>query len=324
MTRRPTIVLLATGGTIAGAAASATDTTGYTAGALSADTLLAAVPGLGDVAHLRAEQLFNLDSRDMGPAHWLAMARRVRSVLDESRVAGVVITHGTDTLEESACFLDATLASHKPVVLTGAMRPATALSADGPMNLYNAVCVAAHPDSAARGVLVSLGASILAAAGVRKGHIGRLEAFCASDGGCVGQTGPVRFFAPPPARPAPLALPDSAAQLPRVDVLYVGAGCPPEALEQAVASGARGIVLALPGNGSVPAAWRDAVAHAVAGGVPVVRASRAGAGAVTPAADDAELGTLPAGDRPASAVRVAVMLALATGSGAELARLLRP
>jgi len=324
VSRRPTVVLLATGGTIAGAAASATDTTAYTAGALPADTLLAAVPALAEVAHVRPEQLFNLDSRDMGPAHWLAMAQRVRSVLDEPRVAGVVITHGTDTLEESACFLDATLASQKPVVLTGAMRPATALSADGPMNLYNAVCVAAHPDSAARGVLVSVGASIFAAAGVRKAQLGKLEAFEAGAGGWVGQTGPVRFFAPPPARLAALPLPDSPAHLPRVDVLYVGAGSPPEALAQAVASGARGVVLALPGNGSVPAAWREAVARAVAGGVPVVRASRTGAGAVTPAADDGALGTLAAGERAPSAVRVVMMLALASGSGAELARLLRP
>jgi L-asparaginase len=326
MSRRPTIVLIATGGTIAGAAPSATDTTGYAAGALHADTLLAAVPALGEVAHIRAEQPFSLDSRDLGPAHWLAIARRVRSVLDEPQVAGVVITHGTDTLEETACFVDATLASRKPVVMTGAMRPATALSTDGPMNLYHALCVAVHPDSAARGVLVVFGESILAADGVRKAHTRRLEAFAAGHGGCVGQTAPLRFFAPPPVRAAPLALPDAADRLPRVDVLWVGAGSPPAALEQAVASGARGIVLALPGNGSVPAAWREAVARAVAGGVPVVRATRAGAGAVTPVADDAELGTLAAGDRAPAAVRVVMMIALAggDGDGRALARRLAP
>ena len=301
MSRRPTIVLIATGGTIAGAAPSATDTTGYAAGALHADTLLAAVPALGEVAHIRAEQPFSLDSRDLGPAHWLAIARRVRSVLDEPQVAGVVITHGTDTLEETACFVDATLASRKPVVMTGAMRPATALSTDGPMNLYHALCVAVHPDSAARGVLVVFGESILAADGVRKAHTRRLEAFAAGHGGCVGQTAPLRFFAPPPVRAAPLALPDAADRLPRVDVLWVGAGSPPAALEQAVA-------------------------RAVAGGVPVVRATRAGAGAVTPVADDAELGTLAAGDRAPAAVRVVMMIALAggDGDGRALARRLAP
>ncbi len=311
MTSRPTLVLIATGGTIAAATTSSTDTTGYVAGTLPAEALLAAVPAIGEVADMRVEQLFNMDSRDMGPAHWVALAQRTRAVLDDPDVAGVVITHGTDTLEESAAFLDATLSPEKPVVLTGAIRPATALSADGPVNLYDAVRVAAQPASAGRGVLVCFGGRIFAAAGVRKADTTATNAFQAPPGGVVGQTDPVRYFAPPAARPDPLPLPESADRLPRVDILYVAAGSPPEALDHAVASGARGIVLALPGNGSVPEAWREPVARAVAAGVPVVRASRVGAGPVTPDADDAELGTLPAGDRPPSAMRVLLMLVLA-------------
>lgn len=310
----PTIALVATGGTIAGAAASATDTVGYTAGALGADALLAAVPQLADVASVRAEQLFSLDSKDMQPAHWLTLGRRVRALLAEPAIDGIVITHGTDTLEETAAFLQLTLAAAKPVVLTAAMRPATALSADGPMNLYAAACVAAHPASAGRGTLVSFGDAIFPALGVRKCQTHRVDAFAGGSAGAIGRNDPVGYFAPPPASPAAVFdLPAELAELPRVDVLYVGAGTPPELLDLVVAHGARGIVLALPGNGSVPAAWEARLARTVAAGVPVVRASRAGHGPVGRKALDDRLGTFPAGELPASQARVALMLAIAGG-----------
>ncbi|MCC4114138.1 asparaginase [Aromatoleum toluclasticum] len=319
----PTLALIATGGTIAGAAASATDTTGYTAGALGADALLAAVPQLAEIAQIRAEQLFKLDSKDMEPGHWLALGRRVQALLDDDAIDGIVITHGTDTLEETAAFLQLTLAGTKPVVLTAAMRPATALSADGPMNLYNAACVAAHPDSAGRGTLVSFGEAIFPALGLRKCQTHRLDAFAGTSAGAIGRHDPVRYFAPAADAPArTFAAPADAAALPRVDVLYVGAGTPPDLVDLVVANGARGIVLALPGNGSLPAAWESPVAAAVAQGIPVIRASRAGMGAIGRKALDARLGTHPTGELPASQARVALMLALAGGDATTLARLL--
>lgn len=319
----PTLALIATGGTIAGAAASATDTTGYTAGALGADALLAAVPQLAGVAEIRAEQLFKLDSKDMGPAHWLVLGRRARALLDDPTIDGIVVTHGTDTLEESAAFLALTLASAKPVVLTAAMRPATALSADGPMNLYNAACVAAHPDSAGRGTLVSFGDAIFSALGVRKRETHRLDAFGGASAGAIGRSDPLRYFAPAPARArAHIELPPHLAELPRVDVLYIGAGTPPGLVDLMIADGARGLVLALPGNGSLPAAWDAPVAAAVARGIPVVRASRVGLGPVRRKALDERLGTHPAGELPASQARVALMLALASGDMTALDRLL--
>jgi len=310
----PTLALIATGGTIAGAAASAIDTTGYTAGALGADALLAAVPQLDEIADIRAEQLFNLDSKDMGPAHWLQLGRRAQALLDQADIDGLLITHGTDTLEETAAFLQLSLASRKPVVLTAAMRPATALSADGPMNLYNAACVAAHPDSAGRGVLVSIGDAIFAARGVRKLYTHRLDAFAGGPGGAIGQHAPIRFFAPAQgAAMRTIAIPADLSDLPRVDILHVAAGSPPDLLDAVLAAGARGIVLALPGNGSLPTSWETAVTQTTANGVPIVRASRAGAGPVGPKAQDATWGTRAAGDLAPSQARVALILALACG-----------
>ena len=319
----PTLALIATGGTIAGAAASATDTTGYTAGALGADALLAAVPQLTAVARIRAEQPFSLDSKDMAPTHWLALGRRAQALLDDPAIDGIVITHGTDTLEETAAFLALTLASAKPVVLTAAMRPATALSADGPMNLYSAACVAAHPDSAGRGTLVSFGDAIHPALGVRKRETHRLDAFGGASAGAIGRTDPLRYFAPPPVRTRPpIPLHPGLDELPRVDVLYIGAGTPPGLIDLMIADGARGLILALPGNGSVPAAWDAPIADAVARGIPVIRASRVGIGPVGRKALDERLGTHPAGELPASQARVALMLALACGDVTALDRLL--
>jgi L-asparaginase len=321
----PTLALIATGGTIAGAAASATDTTGYTAGTLGAEALLAAVPPLGEIATIRAEQLFNLDSKDMSPVHWLQLGRRAQTLLDAPGIDGLVITHGTDTLEETAAYLHLTLVTRKPVVLTAAMRPATALSADGPMNLYNAACVAAHPDSAGRGVLVSIGDAIFSAWGLRKLYTHRLDAFAGGPGGAIGQPAPIRFFAPArDCATSAITIPAGLNELPRVDILHVAAGTPPDLLNAVLAAGARGIVLALPGNGSLPASWETAVTQTTATGVPIIRASRAGAGPVGPKARDATWGTRPAGDLPPSQTRVALMLALACGDVTALDRLFAP
>ncbi|WP_323001236.1 asparaginase [Denitromonas sp.] len=310
----PRLTLLTTGGTIAGQAASAADTTGYTAGALDPAALVAAVPGLATLAELHCDAVFSIDSKDMTPAHWLALRARVLHHLAQADCDGVVITHGTDTLEETAFFLHLTLPPGKPVVMTAAMRPATALSADGPMNLYQAVAVAAHPDSADKGVLVVVNGQIFAGADIVKTDTEALDAIAAPGRGPLGAAAPVRFFHPPALGHAGCIAPHALAglsDLPRVDILQVAAGSAPDLLTAAVAAGARALVLALPGNGSLPQAWQDTVAQARTTGVAVVRSTRTAHGRVAHATDR----SLP----PASGAlnppkaRIALMLALASG-----------
>ena len=188
-----TVVILGTGGTIAGTAASATDNVGYSAAQRSVADLLQAVPALAGT-HLEAEQLAQLDSKDMDASTWQHLARRVAHHLARPGVVGVVVTHGTDTLEETAWLLQRVLAPHKPVVLVAAMRPATAMAADGPQNLLDAVTVARTPG--ARGVLAVLAGQVHGAAEVRKVHTYRLDAFGSGDAGplAVVEQGRVRRF----------------------------------------------------------------------------------------------------------------------------------
>ncbi|KAA3654093.1 MAG: asparaginase [Proteobacteria bacterium] len=310
----PRLTLLTTGGTIAGQAASAADTVGYTAGTLDPAALVAAVPGLDALAELRCEAVFSIDSKDMTPAHWLHLRERVEHHLAQADCNGVVITHGTDTLEETAFFLHLTCPPGKPVVMTAAMRPATALSADGPMNLYQAVAVAAHPGSADQGVLVVVNGQIFAGADIVKTDTEALDAIAAPGRGPLGATGPIRFFHPPAIDHAGSVAASALAglgELPRVDILYVAAGSAPDLLAAAVRAGARGLVLALPGNGSLPQAWQDAVAQARTAGVAVVRSTRTGHGRVAHAADR----SLPpaSGELNPAKARIALMLALACG-----------
>jgi len=308
-TASPRVVILGTGGTIAGTAASAASHVGYQAGVLSAADLLAAVPALAGQA-LEAETVARLDSCDMDHATWAALAARLAAQLVRDDVAGVVVTHGTDTLEETAYFLHRCVAAPKPVVLTAAMRPATALSPDGPQNLFDAVTLARTPG--ARGVLALLGGRVFAAADLRKVHGYRVDAFDAGDAGCLGvlEDGALRCF-----RPWPAAVADGAALLalpaddwPRVDLLTSHAGARGELLDAAVASGARGIVIAGTGNGSVHASLLRAARRAVERGVPVWRASRCQLGGVVGAPEDA----LPSpGALTAVQARIELMLALA-------------
>jgi L-asparaginase len=201
------VVVIGTGGTIAGKAARPQDHTGYTAGALTIDDLIAAVPALAAQA-LESESLAQIDSCDMDHATWQRLARAVQRQLARAEVVAVVITHGTDTLEETALFLHLTVAADKPVVLTAAMRPATALSPDGPQNLVDALTVARH--SGARGVLAVMGGVVHGATDLRKVHGYRVDAFSSGDGGPLAlvQNGQVR-----PLRAWPEAEPIDAAAL---------------------------------------------------------------------------------------------------------------
>ncbi|QID16713.1 asparaginase [Nitrogeniibacter mangrovi] len=325
MSRQPRVVLLSTGGTIAGAAGDATQTTGYRAGELDAATLLAQVPDATALAHIDVAPLLSLDSKDMSPRHWLLIARTVMAHLARPDCDAVVVTHGTDTLEETAWFLHLILPPGKPVILTAAMRPATALSADGPMNLYQAIAVAASPEAHGKGVLVVMNDRIHAGAEITKTHTRALDAIDAPELGPLGSVLPVRFDRAPnlgTAGQVPIDALDGHDDLPRVDILYVAAGADPDLLAEAGLRRACGVVLALPGDGSLPTTWHAAAETARIAGVRIVRASRVGRGAVSPAPADAPDLQLPGSGRlNPSKARIALMLELATGASALLAHL---
>src|SRR5215467_10461782 len=170
----PNIVILATGGTIAGSAASGTQAA-YTSGAVGIDTMVAAVPGIRDLANIKGEQISNVGSQDMAFTILLTLAKRINTLLAQNDIDGIVVTHGTDTMEESAYFLNLVVKSDKPVVLVGSMRPSTAVSADGPGNLYDAVAVATSPGARGRGVLVVMNDTIHNARDVVKMNTTSLE-----------------------------------------------------------------------------------------------------------------------------------------------------
>jgi len=314
--KKPVVAVLATGGTIAGGAESDTTTIGYKAAVFGVDKLLAAVPALGRVADIRAEQVFQLASENMTPAHWLVLGKRVNQALKDPDVAGVVITHGTDTLEETAYFLNLTVRSDKPVVVTGSMRPATAISADGPINLFNAVCLAASPEARGKGVFILMNDTIFAARDTTKTNTFRTDTFAAPDTGPLGvmQLGrPLIHRLPVRAHTVSTEF-DIATltSLPQVEILYGYAGSHPAQVTGALATGARGIVNAGTGNGSLPDASKQAFAGASAKGVVVVRASRTGSGVVTRngEVDDDALGFVAAGNLTAQKARVLLALAL--------------
>lgn len=303
-----TIVVLGTGGTIAGTSAQAADNIGYTAAQIGVAQLVAAVPALAAVP-LECEQVAQLDSKDMSFAVWRALALRVAHHLARSEVAGIVVTHGTDTLEETAYFLQRVLAPNKPVVLTAAMRPATALQADGPQNLLDAVRVAQH--TGAQGVLAVLAGAVHSAHDVRKAHTYRLDAFSSGDAGplAVVEEGRLRIFRPwPQAQAADLqALPSPGADWPWVEIVSSHAGATGAAVRALCAAGVRGVVVAATGNGTVHHELEAALLEAQAQGVKVLRSTRCGSGRVMAKPAD----VLPSADEltPAKA-RVELMLQL--------------
>ncbi|MFK4441452.1 L-asparaginase [Caballeronia udeis] len=317
-TSLPRIAVLATGGTIAGEAGDASKTSGYKAGVLGVDKLLGAVPSLSQVARIHAEQVASIDSKDMTPALWATLCTRVNALLAQDDIDGIVITHGTDTLEETAYLLHLTVKSEKPVVLTAAMRPATALSADGPLNLLNAVTVAASRASWKQGVLVAFNNQIHCARDVTKTSTYAVDAFRSPEGGALGwvQDGQVEFQRAV-VRPHTLRSPfQISADLPVVEIVTSYAGASRAAIDAFVAAGVKGLVIAGTGNGSLHSALQQAVAEAVRQGVAVVRSSRVGAGHVmrNGAAPDDALGSITADALNPYKARVLLMLALAAGT----------
>jgi L-asparaginase len=282
------VVILGTGGTIAGTAESAGDNVGYRAAQLDVQQLVDAVPMLAGVP-LESEQVAQVDSKDMTHAIWLALARRIEHHLSRDDVLGVVVTHGTDTLEETAYFLQRVLAPAKPVVLAAAMRPSTALLSDGPQNLLDAVTLAR--DRGAHGVVAVLAGVVHSAHDVRKVHSYRVDAFGSGDAGAVGriEEGRVRQFRAWPQGVAFGAhhLPADPARWPVVEIVTSHAGASDRLVRAAVVAGVQGIVVAGSGNGSVHQSLEAGLVEAQARGITIWRSTRCLDGPVQAKPDDA-------------------------------------
>ncbi|KAI1137752.1 L-asparaginase [Hypoxylon sp. FL0543] len=248
----PNVTIFATGGTIAGSANSSDQTTGYQAGALGVDILIDAVPQLRNVSNVRGVQVANVGSEGITPEILLNLTHQVQRELDSPYCQGVVITHGTDTLEESSFFLDLTVRSEKPVVFVGAMRPATAISADGPINLLEAVTLAGDPEARGRGTMIVLNDRISNAFYTTKTNANALDTFKAVEQGFLGffiNIKPIFYFAPALPVNKPYFDVTNATSLPQVDILYGYQGLNPTLASMAVESGAKGLVLAGMGAG---------------------------------------------------------------------------
>ena len=279
----PKIVVLATGGTIAGAAASDVQA-GYTSGQVGVDQLLAAVPQAKKLAVMRGEQISNIGSQDMNDEVWLKLARRINELTAMKDVDGVVITHGTDTIEETAYFLNLVVKSKKPVVLTASMRPSTALSADGPLNFFNAVAVAANKDAAGRGVLVVVNDWIHGASSLTKASTTAVQTFLSPLRGLIGTVayGEAEFYRGPVGRntvDSEFSL-DGVTSLPRVDIIMAYENMDGKIIDAAVAAGAKGIVIAGVGNGNMTKSALDALAAQAKKGIICVRSTRVATGLV--------------------------------------------
>ncbi len=286
---RAHVRVVATGGTIAGRGEPGS-VSGYRSGAIPIEELLAAVPALDTVADVSSEQFRNVGSTSLAPADWLALAQRINTILvagaDNREVDGLVVTHGTDALEETAYFLNLTVKSPKPVVIVGAMRPATATSADGPLNLLNAVQVAAHPDSRGRGALVVLNQEINAARDATKTHANRVQTFKSRNWGALGSvesSGPIfhrRAERRHTFRSEFDVADKSAEDLARVDISYTYNGADGTDIRAFAAAGARGLVLAASGAGSTTPSQGTVACEVAATGIFVVSTSRTGGGRV--------------------------------------------
>ena len=314
-TRKPNVVILATGGTIAGAAASGTQAA-YTSGAVTIDAMVAAVPGVKDLANIKGEQVSNVGSQDMSFDIMLSLAKRINELMQKPDVDGIVITHGTDTMEETAFFLNLVVKGDKPIVMVGSMRPSTAVSADGPLNLYNAVGVAADPAARGRGVLVVMNDWIQAAHSLTKTSTTAVQTFMSPLRGVVGVAtyGKNDFYNTPTWKHTSASEFDisGVSKLPRVDVVFACADMPPDLIDASAANGAKGIVIAGVGNGNMNKASLEAAANAVKKGVVVVRSSRVPTGSVgrNVEVNDDELGFVASDELNPQKARILLSLAL--------------
>ena len=279
----PTVVVLATGGTIAGAAESDVQA-GYSSGQVGVDQLLNAVPQAKKLANMTGEQISNIGSQDMNDQVWIKLATRINEILAKPDVAGVVITHGTDTIEETAFFLNLVIKSKKPVVMTASMRPSTALSADGPLNFYNAVAVAADKGAAGRGVLVVVNDWIHGASSLTKTSTTAVQTFLSPVSGLIGTVayGTPEWYRGPVGKNTVSSdfSVDKTTVLPRVDIVMAYENMDGKIIDAAAASGSKGLVIAGVGNGNMTASALTALGAQAKKGVVSVRSSRVATGQV--------------------------------------------
>ena len=313
--QKPNIHILATGGTIAGSGASAT-ATNYTAGQVAIGTLLDAVPDLKNIANVTGEQVVRIGSQDMNDEVWLILAKRINELLAKPEVDGVVITHGTDTMEETAYFLNLTVKSDKPVVLVGAMRPSTAISADGPLNLYNAVVTAMDKASVGKGVLVVMNGIILGAENVTKMHTTSVETFQAPNAGALGYlfNSKVYYNQSPLKKHTTQSVFDvtDLDKLPKVGIVYSHSNIDSDMVEPMLENGYQGIVHAGVGNGNIHKNIFPVLEKACQKGIQVVRSSRVPTGPSTldNEVDDAHYQFVASQQLNPQKARVLLMLAL--------------
>ena len=279
----PKVIVLATGGTIAGKATSNV-TAGYTSGQVGVKELLDAVPEAKKLARLEGEQIANIGSQDMNDTVWIKLATRVNELLARPDVSGVVITHGTDTIEETAYFLNLVVKSAKPVVMTAAMRPATALSADGPLNFFNAVAVAAAKDAPGHGVMVVLNDWIHGAASLTKTNTTAVQTFMSPLSGLLGTVtyGDIEWYRTPVGKNTTTSefSVTSSTVLPRVDVIMATENMDGMLINASAAAGAKGIVIAGVGNGNMTATALKALHAQTNKGIVAVRSTRVATGEV--------------------------------------------
>lgn len=313
--QKPNVYILATGGTIAGTGKSAT-ASGYTAGQVAIQSLIEAVPHMQDLANITGEQIVNIGSQDMNDEVWLTLAKRINELLAKDDVDGIVITHGTDTMEETAYFLNLTVHSNKPVVLTGSMRPSTALSADGPLNLYNAVATACDPSSAGRGVMVVMNGLILGAESTQKMNTISVQTFQAPDAGPLGYV----YNSKPFYNMSTLKKHTTESifdvtnlnSLPKVGIVYSYSNVSDDVMNPFLTNSYDGIVHAGVGNGNIHKNLFPKLEEARKLGINVVRASRVPTGPVTldDEVDDAKYQFIASWELNPQKARVLLMLAL--------------
>lgn len=312
---KPNIHILATGGTIAGTGSSATSTN-YTAGQVAIGALLDAVPELKNIANVTGDQIVRIGSQDMSDEVWLILAKKINELLKRPEIDGIVVTHGTDTMEETAYFLNLTVKSDKPVVLVGAMRPSTALSADGPLNLYNAVVTAATKESMGKGVLVAMNGLILGAESVVKMNTIDVQTFQAPNSGALGYifNGKVHYNQVPLKKHTTESVFDvsNLSTLPKVGIVYSYSNIEANMVTPLLSHGYKGIIHAGVGNGNIHKNIFPVLIQARRKGILVVRSSRVPTGPTTLDAevDDAKYQFVASGELNPQKSRVLLMLAL--------------
>lgn len=314
----PGIAILATGGTIASRGANSLALTdyGHSTGMkpVEIQALIEAVPEIEEIAQITGEQVINVGSSKLSIENWLVLAKRTNEILASKEIDGIVITHGTDTMEETAYFLNLVVKSDKPIVLVGSMRPSTGLSADGPLNLVNAVALAASPEAKGKGVMVCMNNQISSAFGVTKTNTANVATFQCPDTGYLGYIQSSRpFFVSMPLKKhtwqTEFDLSDTQA-LPRVDVNYTTLGSDGLFIDAAVAAGAKGIVNAGMGHANMPEATMNSLRQARQKGLAVVVGSRVGSGMVTPTGQFQQAGFVTAMMHNPQKARILLMLAL--------------